>query len=312
MSVYTSVSFTELEQHLTEYEVGQLIAYEGISAGVENSNFFVDTDQGRYVLTLVESVSSAELPFILGLVQQLSRHGLPCAELVPLRNGDAFSSLNQRPAVLMRRLNGAPLEQPNLAQTGIIGATLARAHQLAAELPARRSDQIPLWCQQLAERLMPRLKPEQQSLLEKALAEAHQLDWENLPAGPVHADLFPDNALFKGDQLAGLIDFYHACPAPYLYDLSVTLNAWCFDESDARFCLDKARQLLRHYQQQRTLNSLEQAELLPMMRLAALRFWLSRLRDLHFPSSGEVVTQKDPLGKQRLLAWLMATTELVL
>lgn len=304
MSVYTPVSHNELAQHLEHYCVGQLISYKGISAGVENSNFFVDTDQGRYVLTLVESVPAEKLPFILGLVDHLASLGLPCAQPIHLNSGELFTTLNNRPAVLMGCLQGKPLETPNNQQVKVIGKTLAQFHQLSSQLDVEAYVHIPQWCTELGARLFNHLDGEQQTLLQSSLMEAGEIDWTMLPSGPVHADLFPDNAMFVDDKLSGLIDFYHACSTPYLYDLCVTLNAWCFNEKDNQFDSQKAQKLLNQYQEIRPLDPMEE-ELLPvMMRIAALRFWLSRLRDYHFPQSGEQITQKSPMGKQHLLKLL--------
>ena len=312
MSVYTSVSSIELQRHLESYSVGELISHVGISAGVENSNFFVDTDQGRFVLTLVESVPVEQLPFILGLVDHLAGQGLPCAQPIHLKTGELFTTLNNRPAVLMACLEGSPITLPNKQQTAVIGETLGSFHQLSAQLPLDHYVHIPQWCTELGARLFPKLDKTQQTLLQNSLMVAGDVDWTMLPSGPVHADLFPDNAMFVGDKLSGLIDFYHACSTPYLYDLSVTLNAWCFDEESNQFDNQLAQRLLTHYQEIRTLDPME-TELLPtMMQIAALRFWLSRLRDYHFPADGEQITQKSPDGKQRLLSLLSATPLFIL
>lgn len=312
MSVYTSVSSIELKHHLESYSVGELISHVGISAGVENSNFFVDTDQGRFVLTLVESVPVEQLPFILGLVDHLAEQGLPCAQPIHLNSGELFSTLNNRPAVLMACLEGTPLKRPNQQQAAVIGKTLGHFHQLSAQLPLEHYVHIPQWCTELGARLFPELDKAQQTLLQNNLMLAGDVDWTMLPSGPVHADLFPDNAMFVEDKLSGLIDFYHACTTPYLYDLSVTLNAWCFDEETNQFDSQIAQKLLSHYQEIRPLDSME-TELLPtMMRIAALRFWLSRLRDYHFPAEGEQITQKNPKGKQQLLSLLSDHTLFIL
>ena len=196
MSVYTPVSHNELAQHLEHYCVGQLISYRGISAGVENSNFFVDTDQGRYVLTLVESVPAEKLPFILGLVDHLASLGLPCAQPIHLNSGELFTTLNNRPAVLMGCLQGSPLETPNNQQVEVIGKTLAQFHQLSSQLDVEAYVHIPQWCTELGARLFNHLDGEQQILLQSSLMEAGEIDWTMLPSGPVHADLFPDNAMF--------------------------------------------------------------------------------------------------------------------
>ncbi|EAR59633.1 homoserine kinase [Neptuniibacter caesariensis] len=306
MSVYTSVSFAELASYLEHYNVGALSHYEGISAGVENTNYFVDTDQGRYVLTLVESVSAEKLPFILGLVDHLAVNNLPCAQPIHLNSGELFGELNDKPAVLMNCLSGAPLTKPNNQQALVIGEALAKFHQLSSRLPVEEYSHIPQWCNELGAKLFEKLSKADQDFLSDALMATGEIDWTTLPAGPVHADLFPDNAMFDGNQLSGLIDFYHACSTPYLYDLCVTLNAWCFDEQLNQFDQDKAQQLLASYEDVRPLDPIEHALLPIMMQTAALRFWLSRLRDYHFPTAGEDVTQKAPEGKQRLLKGLIA------
>lgn len=304
MSVYTSVSQAELSLYLQNYDVGTLHGFEGISAGVENSNFFVYTDKGNFVLTLVESVGNEKLPFILNLIDYLGCNGLPCAHPIHLNNGQLYGELKQKPAVLANCLQGQPLQKPNTQQTAEIGKTLANFHLLTSSMEMEQYSHIPQWCLELAARLFEKLSKQQQSLLKSALMQAGDIDWTTLPSGPVHADLFPDNAMFVNDKLSGLIDFYHACSTPYLYDLCVTLNAWCFDEHTAQFDLEKAKVLLRHYQASRPLDPMESSLLPTMMRTAALRFWLSRLRDYHFPASGEQVTQKAPEGKEKLLITL--------
>ncbi len=304
MSVYTSVSFSELENYLHNYAVGNLVSFEGISAGVENSNFFVYTDTGKFVLTLVESVQEEQLPFILGLVDHLAKNDLPCAQPIHLNHGQLFGTLHQKPAVLMNCLEGKPLGTPNKKQAAVIGQTLAQFHQLSSSMEMEQYTHIPQWCTELAAIVFPKLCKEKQTLLQHTLMETGDIDWTTLPSGPVHADLFPDNAMFVEDKLSGLIDFYHACSTPYLYDLSVTLNAWCFNEQTSEFDNQKAQTLLSHYQEIRPLDPME-ADLLPiMMRTAALRFWLSRLRDFYYPAPGEQVTQKNPVGKENLLKTL--------
>ena len=304
MSVYTSVSHAEMAEYLQQYDVGDFLNHEGISAGVENSNFFVYTDRGSFVLTLVESIEAEKLDFILGLIDYLGENGLPCAHPIHLNNGELYGVLNNKPAVLANCLEGQPLKTPTLKQAETIGSTLAQFHQLSSSMELDEYIHIPQWCSELAARVFPKLNKEQQALLQAALMEAGDLDWTTLPSGPVHADLFPDNAMFVEDKLSGLIDFYHACSTPYLYDLCVTLNAWCFSETTNEFDSLKAKALLSRYQETRPLDPMEIGLLPVMMRIAALRFWLSRLRDYHFPLSGEQVTQKSPLGKESLLRLL--------
>jgi len=304
MSVYTPVTREQLESYLQLYPVGTLTEYRGIEAGVENTNFFVTTSEGEYVLTLVESVGTEQLPFILSLIEHLAQNDIACAKPIHLNEGQLFGTLNGRPAILMTRLEGIPLEQPSDQQASVIGHTLARMHNLSQELPIEQFTHIHQWCSELGSKVMPKLNSDEQSLLQKNLMDAGLIQWGALPTGPVHADLFPDNAMFSGDQLCGLIDFYHACSAPYLYDLCVTLNAWCYDEQEAQYDFNKALLILDSYQSIRPLADQEQKSFSMMLQVAAMRFWLSRLRDIHFPKEGEVVTRKDPAGKKQLLELL--------
>jgi len=304
MSIYTVVSHEQLETYLLNYNVGTLVSFKGIEAGVENTNYFVTTSEGEFVLTLVESVGNEKLPFILGFVDHLALSNLACAQPIHLNNGDLFGELNERAAVLMKRLNGGPLEVPTVGQCETIGKVQAQAHLLASELPADNYTHLHQWCVETAAPLHEKLNEAQEALLQQALMAAGEIPWTNLPTGPVHADLFPDNALFDGEQIAGLIDFYHACSAPYIYDLCVTLNAWCYDEDAKQYDQQKADALLAAYQSVRPLNEEEQAQLPAMQQVAALRFWLSRLRDKLFPKEGEFITVKDPAGKQGLLELL--------
>lgn len=304
MSVYTPVTKAQLEKYLQHYAVGELIDFQGIEAGVENTNYFVTTSDGEYVLTLVESVDNTQLPFILDYIEQLSQQDIACATPIHLKNNALYGELNGRPAVLMSRLSGSPLNTPTDQQASVIGLTLARMHQVSEQLSSEQHVHIHRWCTELGAKLMPQLSESEQLTLQHNLIDAGNIPWGTLPSGPVHADLFPDNALFEGDQLCGLIDFYHACSAPYLYDLCVTLNAWCYDESAAQYDFNKALLILDSYQSVRPLNSDEQKSFSAMLQVAAMRFWLSRLRDIHFPKAGQVVTRKDPSGKRQLLELL--------
>ena len=304
MSIYTVVEHSELNEYLKGYDIGTLTGFKGIEAGVENTNYFVSTTEGEFVLTLVESVSAADLPFILGFVAHLSARGVAVAQPIRNQQGELFGELKQKPAVFMKRLAGGPLDQPDNIQCEVIGQTMAQAHQVATELPADAYQNIYHWCRNLSEKVLPELDEEQAGQLAAAVQAAGDLPWGELPSGPVHADLFPDNALFDGHNLAGLIDFYHACSTAYLYDLAVTLNAWCFDEEKQFYDTDKERLLLAGYESVRLLSDQERQCLPAMKRVAALRFWLSRLRDTLFPKEGELITVKDPEGKRQLLTFL--------
>lgn len=301
MSIFTPVSEQELARHLEAYELGRLVKLEGISDGIENTNYFVTTASAELVLTLFEVTSADDLPFFLDLMAYLADHGMPCARPYPDREGHFLRLLNDRPAVLVRRLPGRQAMRPVTAQRRVIGAALARLHELTAASPLRRdNDRGPRWWHATAARLLPKLTRAERDLLEQEIAAQEQVQDTELPASVIHADLFRDNALFEGDTLTGIIDFYYACTGPHVYDLAVTVNDWCSDATGT-FNPDDARDLVAAYTKARPLNVAEHTAWPLLLRRAALRFWLSRLHDLHFPRSGVLIKKKSPDRFRRVL-----------
>lgn len=296
MSVYTEVAALELRQFLSHYSVGELIAYQGISAGVENTNYFVTTRGGDYVLTLFENISAQELPFCLGLTAFLAEHGLPCAHPIARDDGELFASLNQRPAALVQRLTGQTLNRAQIdaAHCQAIGDFLGRMHRLTARFPMSRADnRWTPWRHDCVQQLQPVLPVSIVAELTAELAAQASLDWSGLPTGVIHADLFHDNALFNEHRLSGVIDFYNACTGPLVYDLAIMVNDWCLGTD---FELDPVlyQTLLTAYQQQRPVTEAERQAWPLVLRVAALRFWLSRLVSIHQPKQAALVHHKDP------------------
>lgn len=294
MSVYTPVSETELQDFLSHYALGALIDYEGISAGIENTNFFVTTEQGRYVLTLFEKHTAQEMPYFLNLMGHLAERQVPSPHPLADESGTYLRALNGKPAALVQRLEGANLKQPNIRQCAAIGDMLARLHLAAQDYPALRpNDRGPRWWRDTSEIVMPHLNAEDAALLKEAVRFQGLFRFEDLPQGVIHADLFRDNAMFQGDQLSGIIDFYYACNDALLYDLAVTANDWC-SQNDGSLDTDKLQAMMQAYHAQRPMQSIERGAWPVMLRAAALRFWLSRLHDLHFPREGELTHTHDP------------------
>ncbi len=302
MSVYTRVERDQLEAFLRQFSVGDLIEYSGISAGIENTNYFVTTTQGRFVLTLFEQLGADELPFFLNLMAHLAEHDVPTAHPLP-RNQDGYlGELCAKPAALVQRLQGSTLEQPQPAHCQAIGAALAKLHLAGQHYPAQRANpRGPAWWQHAAQRLAGKLEADEVQRLQAELdfQRAHRHD--ALPRGIIHADLFRDNALFAGEHLCGIIDLYYACSDALLYDVAVTVNDWCVTEART-LDAERATALLTAYAQVRPFTRDERAAWPVMLRAAALRFWLSRLIDLHFPREGELTHTKDPNAFARLLA----------
>jgi len=294
MSVFTPVNEDELKQFLQRFEVGSLEDFQGISAGIENTNYFVTTSGGRYVLTLFEKHTAEEMPYFLGLMAHLADRGVPSPHPVADRDGDYLQTLKGKPAALVMRLHGASPEHPGTAQCTAMGTALARLHVAAADYPAiRPNDRGPKWWRVTAESVMPKLDADDAALLEEEIRFQGLYRFTDLPRGVIHADLFRDNAMFEGDELTGIIDFYYACNDALLYDLAVTVNDWC-SEADGSLDLERARAMMRAYHAVRPLKPIERGAWPVMLRAAALRFWLSRLHDLHFPRPGEITHTKDP------------------
>ncbi len=301
MSVFTRIEQNELARFLAHYAAGTLVSFTGIESGIENTNYFVSTDMGEYVLTIFETVSSSDLPFFLDLTAFLAEHAVPCAH--PQRNtdGEYVASLHGKPAALVTRLYGVSVMDPGLAQCAAIGQALGSLHKAGSAFRlARPNPRGPQWWRQAAGRLAGHLAAEDETRLREELRFQALYRFADLPRGIIHADLFRDNALFDGERLTGVIDFYYACTDTWLYDLAITVNDWCSFE-DGRLDFERAQALVLAYQRNRPLTHMERGAWPAMLRAAALRFWLSRLGDLHFPRPGELTHTKDPLVFRRIL-----------
>jgi homoserine kinase type II len=299
MAVYTEVSDTALEAFLAEYALGRLLAYKGIAEGVENSNFFLHTEAGFFILTLYEKrVAAADLPYFLSLMEHLAQHGLVCPLPVKTRTGALLGELAGRPAAIVTFLEGVSSRRPSPAQCGALGESLAALHRAGADFAGSRANALSLegW-RQLYAQGQSGSESVQAGLADFIAAELVFLSahWpQDLPKGVIHADLFPDNVLFLDDKVSGLIDFYFACNDFLAYDLAVCLNAWCF-EPDMSFNITKSMALINAYENIRRLKPEEIAALPVLARGAALRFALTRLVDWLNVPVGAFVKPKDPL-----------------
>jgi homoserine kinase type II len=301
MSVYTTVERDELEEFLSHYSLGELLEYEGISAGIENTNYFVTTSQGQYVLTLFEALTADELPYFLELMAHLAEHDVPSAHPIPDEQGKYLRTLNGKPAALVMRLQGHNIETTNQAQCAELGKALGHLHVVGQSYKGYRKNlRGPHWWQVTAREVMPKLGQDDATLLQAELAFQRQHRFDALPQGVIHADLFRDNALFVDNHLTGIIDFYYACNDLLLYDVAVTVNDWC-TLPNGHLDPDRLGALLEGYQTERQFSDAEHEDWPVMLRAAALRFWLSRLKDLHFPREGEITHIKDPTVFQRIL-----------
>lgn len=299
MAVYTEVSDEELEAFLLDYDLGQLYSYKGIAEGVENSNYLLRTSQDTFILTLYEKrVDPADLPFFVGLMDHLAREGLNCPTPIRGRDGAALRQLCGRPAAIISFLEGVWPRRILPRHCQGLGGAMARMHLAGSSFDMRRENALSVqgW-RPLFEACAPRANEVQDGLTEVLEQELVFLEdhWpEGLPGGIIHADLFPDNVFFLGEQLSGLIDFYFACNDVFAYDLAICLNAWCFEKDNA-FNVTKARGLLQSYRQGRPFSAEELAALPILARGSALRFLLTRLFDWLNHPPGAFVAPKDPL-----------------
>jgi homoserine kinase type II len=302
MSVFTTVTREQLDGWLKHYSIGTLVSLEGIPAGIENTNYFVTTTQGRYVLTLFEKLKAHELPFYLGLQDHLARNRIPSPRPVPDRAGGFLGELNGKPAALVGFLPGKDVAAPSPDQCARAGTLLASIHA-AGESYAGRMDNPrgPKWWTAVAPEIMPFLGSEDAALLRDEMDFQARHRFEQLPRGAIHADLFRDNVLFEHGRISGVIDFYFACTDALLYDAAIAVNDWCLGEGGA---LDGARAaaLLEAYAKLRPFTAAERGAWSVMLRAGALRFWVSRLYDFYLPRRGELTHAKDPGHFRRILA----------
>lgn len=305
MAVYTDITEDDLTKFLTEYDCGELTSYKGIAEGVENSNFLLHTTAEPLILTLYEKrVEKNDLPFFLGLMQHLAAGGLSCPLPLPRRDGALLGELSGRPAALISFIEGMWLRKPEARHCREVGIALAKMHVAGEGFAIARPNALscagwrPLWdkSEDRADEVEPGLQDEIRA--ELAFFDAN---WpQDLPSGVIHADLFPDNVFFLGDHLSGLIDFYFACNDMLAYDVSICLNAWCF-EKDGAYNVTKGTALLDGYQSVRPLSEAEITALPTLARGSALRFFLTRLYDWLMTPEGAMVTKKDPLEYLRKL-----------
>lgn len=309
MSVYTLVSQTQLDDFLQHYNVGKCVSYSGIEAGVENTNFFVSTTTGEYVLTLYEELTHEQLPFFLGLLDHLSNHNIPTVTPVPRINNEGFiGTLSNKPAALVERIPGCNIMDVGVEHCAIIGEAIADVHMAAQSFPGDscRSGHRDEALQQINQAaIFCRLQANQVELLKQELEYYEQLDMLALPRGIIHSDLFRDNCLFtqnESPQLSGIIDFYYANQDAWLYDLAIIANDWCFD-AQGKMDNEKHQALLHAYHVRRPLTELEIQQWPNMLRVAALYFWVYRLLFNLFPRQGETIAEKDAGAFQGILEW---------
>jgi homoserine kinase type II len=314
MAVFTAVTEAQLAQWLRHYDLGDVVEFRGITSGIENSNFFLTTSRGEYVLTIFEKLTDRQLPFYLDLMRHLAAHRVPVPDPVPRDDGALFGMLHGKPAAIVTKLEGAPELAPGVEHCVEVGQMLARMHLAGRDFAHHQPNLRSLaWWEETVPALLPFVDDAQRALLTDELAHQHAFfasaDYAAMPGGPCHCDLFRDNALFAHAapntghdvRLGGFFDFYFAGCDKWLFDVAVTVNDWCVDLPTGRLDDARVEALLRAYQTVRPFTHEENRHWGDMLRAGAYRFWVSRLYDFHMPRAAELLKPHDPGHFERIL-----------
>ncbi|SAL74615.1 homoserine kinase [Caballeronia telluris] len=310
MAVFTPVTASQLEDWLQDYDLGDVVDFRGIQSGIENSNFFLTTTHGQYVLTIFENLTATQLPFYLDLMRHLASHRVPVPDPMPRRDGALFATLNGKPATIVTKLEGTPELAPTPAHCIEVGQMLARLHLAGRDFPQHQHNLRSLaWWRENVPAILSFLTDDQRALIETELA--HQTaffgsaDYASLPEGPCHCDLFRDNVLFAHTadhaRLGGFFDFYFAGVDKWLFDVAVCVNDWCIDLATGVLDPKRVDAMLRAYQTVRPFTPAEERHWNDMLRAGALRFWVSRLYDFYRPREAEMLKPHDPGHFERIL-----------
>ncbi|MBB2484451.1 homoserine kinase [Mitsuaria sp. WAJ17] len=310
MAVFTQVSAAQAQVLMDRLQLGTVTDLRGITAGIENTNYFVSTERGDYVLTIFERLSFQQLPFYLRLMKHLAGCGIPVPDPQADEAGEILHRVQGKPAAVVNKLRGGHQLAPDLFHCAQVGAMLARMHLAGRDFPLSQPNLRGLaWWSDTVPVVLPFLTPEQAELLASELAFQQQLavsqSYAELPRGPIHADLFRDNVMFEGlpgrEQLSGFFDFYFAGVDTFLFDIAVCLNDWCIDLATGRLDEARAQAFVQAYERERPLSGTEHRLMPALLRAAALRFWVSRLWDYHLPREASLLKPHDPTHFERVL-----------
>ena len=310
MAVFTSVSDDDARTLLQRYDLGELVSLRGITAGIENTNYFLYTTRGEYVLTLFEVLTAEQLPFYIELMNYLAERGVPVPHPQPMLNGQRLTELNGKPSTIVTRLSGGYEPDPSPEHCAQAGSTMARMHMAAQDFNIRQPNLRGLdWWRDTAPKVLPFLDTDQTQILNETLEEvaafAKTSAYAALPFGPAHCDMFRDNVLFDGTyeapRLGGIIDFYFAGCDAWIFDVAVTANDWCIERETGAFIPEKLQGFLNAYASSRPFTDAEREAWPVMLRAGALRFWISRLYDFFLPRPAQTLKPHDPRHFERIL-----------
>lgn len=310
MAVFTPVTDADARGLLQNYELGELLSLRGISAGIENTNYFLTTTTGEYVLTLFEVLTYEQLPFYIELMHHLAQKGVPVPSPQTLKNGERLTKLHDKPCAIVSRLAGSFVPEPNPTHCALAAQTLAKTHLAAQDYDIYQPNLRSLpWWEKTIPTILSFLTDEQKTLIHTVLAE--QQDFfrselhRSLPSGPAHCDLFRDNVLFAGTEeqpiMGGFIDFYFAGCDAWIFDVAVSVNDWCIERDTGVFKPDLLRAWLKAYAEIRPFTEAEKQAWPLILQAAALRFWVSRLYDFFIPRPAQTLKPHDPTHFERVL-----------
>ncbi|BFM49994.1 homoserine kinase [Marinomonas sp. THO17] len=306
MAVYTSLTDSDMRALVADYYLGELVSFQGISGGVENTNYFLTTSTGKYVLTLFEEFEFDEVPYFLDVVAHLKHKGFNVPAALIDIHGERLRVVKGRPAIIVDCFPGEGLEQTSVKTCRQMGSALAKLHIAGEDFPEQRESHRGMaWWHATSASLLPELDSKQAELLQSQIAAFDDfiVEYDALPKTTIHGDLFYNNTLFDGENLSAIIDFYNACYSWVMYDLAIVVNDWCSDLSTGELDMDKYRALMKAYCYEREPNADEITAWPHMLRIAALRFWLSRLEAWHGAKHDpeRLAQQHDPQEFQRIL-----------
>lgn len=312
MAVFTPVSLDDLDAWITQFPLGNALAIKGIASGIENSNFFITTDAGEYVLTVFENLTFEQLPFYLHLMRHLAQRNVLVPAPIANNAGEIINPLHGKPASIVTKLDGACQLAPGPVHCAAVGTMLAKMHLAAHDFDIYQPNLRGLdWWNAATPIVLPYLAGDCGDLLRTEMqfqnAFAAGTTYGQLPRGPIHADLFRNNVMFDSERLTGFFDFYFAGCDTWLFDVAVTVNDWCIDLTTGVLDTQRVRAMLDAYHAQRPFTAAEQTAWQPMLRAGALRFWLSRLYDFHLPRDAEMLTPHNPAHFERILRERRAT-----
>ena len=294
MAVYTSINSSDLNDWIEKFNFKDLVNFKGISSGVTNSNYLIQMAHSNYILTIFEHNNIEELPFYIDLMTYLAKENFLCPRPIENKNGQALGLLKEKPALMVSFLDGKEKVIRSPKSCYLVGQYLAKLHLTANNFSQLNKNTRGLdWVSDMYLNLKKYLSLEDQGILELEINYHKEMDKVELPEGIIHGDLFKDNVLFLNDKVSGFIDFYYACNEKFIYDIAIAINDWCIDQ-DGQINKSMFLEFIKGYQSERKLTDNEQEYLNVALRLAALRFWLSRLEDFYNAKEGEITSIKDP------------------